>query len=373
MANDTRAIKATCLCTAAAHEITLPASAFPFKAIFCHCSSDRHSTGSLCLGIAVLPPEYKAPGAWLEKLQSTEFSKRITHYFCPTCGTMMLARLGGGDGGARWDVCTGALEQIDGVVEVDCHEYIADTVDGGFSDFLQRVDGKQVGRWSGEPGQGEQLPLYWQSSSRPTIQPSPSDKLHAYCRCKGVEFWISRPSKRSAMGKAAWPDVLHPFDSPAPKPKDAVWWLRAGGTKYLAGCCSCDSCRLATGQEWIEWAFVPAVDITLDEAGQVPFSREFGMLKHYRSSEVATRHFCGGCGATVFWDGDERPQLLDIAVGLLDAPEGARAESWLEWRTARLSYREDALPRAKGVTEGVEEGLRGYGKRYQREPQDAAL
>ena len=121
----------------------------------------------------------------------------------------------------------------------------------------------------------------------------------------------------------------------------------------------------------MEWAYVPAVDITLDAEGTIPFSRDFGILKHYRSSSEVTRHFCSDCGATIFYDADDRPHVLDVAVGLLSAPEGARAESWLEWRTARLEYREDALPRAESLTLALEQGLKAYGRHYQSEPKDA--
>jgi len=54
--------------------------------------------------------------------------------------------------------------------------------------------------------------------------------------------------------------------------------------------------------------------------------------------------------------------LVDVAVGVLDAREGARAEGWLEWWTGRLSFREDALGRARGLTEGVEEGMGPFGR-----------
>ena len=373
MADDMRIVKATCLCGAATHTVTFPTSALPNLARFCHCTSCRHATGALCLGMAIMRAEYAPPQDLIAKLQPYNFSKHLTYYYCPTCGTFMLSRKETGTPTPRWDVGTGSLEKLEGVVYVDCHEYLADTLDGGFGDFLTHEKGRQINRWPAGPDQGEQLPLYWHSPSKRTITPSPEDRLHAHCKCLGVQFWLARPSARSALGKAAWPDVIIPFNATAPKPKDTAWWLRAGGSKYLAGCCSCDSCRLATGQEWIQWAFVPAVDITLDEAGEVPFRREFGTLKHYRSSGDVTRHFCGVCGATVFWDGDERPFLLDVAVGLLDAPEGARAESWLEWRTARLSYREDALPRAESLTLGLEEGLRAYAMHYQGGPQDAAV
>jgi hypothetical protein len=55
--------------------------------------------------------------------------------------------------------------------------------------------------------------------------------------------------------------------------------------------------------------------------------------------------------------------LLDVAVGLLDAPEGARAEDWLEWCTSRLSFREDAVGRADSLVEGIERGLAEFGRK----------
>jgi len=369
MTSETNTVKATCLCGEAKHEVALPSSAYPLKAYFCHCDSCRHSTGALCNTVAFLGNYYTPARALIDKLQSFQFSKRITQYFCPQCGTLMLSRcLKDAEGSSdvtEWGVATGTLEQADGVIEVQAHEHVADTLDGGFSDFLQKVSDEGIERWPHGFREGEQLPLYWHSSSKPHVEPSLTDKLHAHCKCGGINFWIARPSERSTLGKVSWPDVLIPAHSDAPKPSLETWWICDSGNKFFAGVCSCDSCRLACGMEWIEWAFVPTVDITLDEDGKVPFSRDFSTLKHYRSSGRATRHFCGTCGATVFWDGDERPQLIDVAAGLLDAPEGARAESWLEWGTGRLSFREDAMVRAESLALGVEDGLQAYGKKQQ--------
>jgi hypothetical protein len=91
-------------------------------------------------------------------------------------------------------------------------------------------------------------------------------------------------------------------------------------------------------------------------------------VQTYQSSENVTRSFCSVCGAIVFFALSERDQnsatmLLDVAIGLLDAPEGARAESWLEWWTKRLSFREDAVGRADSLVEGMEKGLREFGER----------
>ena len=365
-----KTLKATCLCGNAAHSIALPATDFPLKIHMCHCDSCRHMTGALCLTVVFLPESYQPEQALVDKLHPFQFSKRITQYFCPDCGTHVLARCledeNDPNNKVTWDVASGTLEQIEGLVELAGHEFLADTLDGGFSDFLPELGGKSIARWPQQPGKDEQLPQPWTSHTRPSDTPKPSDKLHAHCKCGGVSFYISRPSARSKEEiEADWPDLIIPEHSQSPRPPQETWWLADNGTKFTAGMCTCDSCRLAFGMEWVEWAFVPTADISLDEEGRVPFQPEIGTLKQYNSSSGVTRYFCGHCGAHVFWWSKERPRLIDVAVGLLAAPEGARAENWLRWRTQRVSYREDAMPRAKSWTEGVERGLKEYGRRFQ--------
>ena len=132
-----------------------------------------------------------------------------------------------------------------------------------------------------------------------------------------------------------------------------------GCKKYLAGLCGCESCRIGAGVEWASWAFIPTADLSHDADGKEPFRRDFGTLKAYRSSHKATRYFCGTCGAHVLWDGDIRPHFIDVGLGLLDAPEGARAENWFEWRV-EFGPEEDTVPRAKALTQGMKAGLRAY-------------
>lgn len=109
-----------------------------------------------------------------------------------------------------------------------------------------------------------------------------------------------------------------------------------------------------------QWAFVPASNIKLPH-GESFSSIEFGTLKSFRSSDRVTRYFCGHCGAMVFWTGEDRPELIDVAVGLLDAESGARAEDWLKWITMRVSFVEHALH--KEFVESFELGLQNWGKR----------
>ncbi|KAI4268851.1 MAG: hypothetical protein LQ337_007602, partial [Flavoplaca oasis] len=137
------------------------------------------------------------------------------------------------------------------------------------------------------------------------------------------------------------------------------WWLRASNTKYLAGLCACNSCRLATGFDLQAWAFVPKTHIRQVDGKEVDF--KMGTLKTYSHTPGSYRDFCGKCGATVFWRSEGRKgDVIDISAGLLDAAEGARAEEWLEWRT-KVSFEECAAN--KGLVAKVAEGLKNWGDR----------
>lgn len=59
----------------------------------------------------------------------------------------------------------------------------------------------------------------------------------------------------------------------------------------------------------------------------------------------------------MFWAGEERPTLIDVAVGLVDAGSGVRAEDWLEReRTDRVSFKGDAHD--QGLVDALEDGLK---------------
>lgn len=340
----TKTLKATCLCGRAAHELAIPASSLPLKLTFCHCTSCRHMTGTLNLTTAVLPASYEPLPDLLTNLTLYEFFERIDAYFCSSCGTHMLFYVkhtsGNASSSGYWAVHTGTLEQADDILEADVHWFVADTLDGGFADLLPQFRNTDIPRYSGFKGRTEQLPLYWKSPERPGITTSLSDRLHCYCRCAKVEFWIARPSEQSeeALGRSKH------------------------GKHYEAEVCGCNSCRLDTGMEWTEWAVTPTMNISLDAIGRVPFSASLGSLKAFSSSLKVLRYHCDSCGASVFYRTDERPDLTYVAIGLIDAPEGARAEGWLDWYS-RLAFRDDALLRAKDLTSAVEFGLEEYARR----------
>ena len=75
--------------------------------------------------------------------------------------------------------------------------------------------------------------------------------------------------------------------------------------------CHCEMCRRACGGVWKATA-ARRDDITIEDDD---------CLTRYRSTPAVQRGFCGRCGASLFWNHDERP-YIGISAGTLDAPTG---------------------------------------------------
>lgn len=350
--SDAQEVRARCLCGNYQLSLSVPRHKLPLTASVCHCDSCRHGSGTLCIGATYVPEKcLTAVQQSLSKLKASEWSSRRTTYFCDTCGSTVIGKLDG----QLW-IYTGALDQLEGVVQIQRQIFVKDTLDGGFSNWLKEdlpikthttLDNDLPAGW---------LEKNYQSTSKA------SDRLHAHCLCKGVEFWIARPLASSADPKDPRCDLR--WENPERgdyDPKDP-WWLKADRTKFHTIVCACDSCRLAASCDFVQWAYVPTTDISLSADGSVPFSHTFGTLKGYGSCKRVVRYFCGDCGANVFWTGDDRPGLLDVAVGLLHAPEGSLAQDWLQWQTDSVDFKEDGIRRAGTLINHVEGALQKWGR-----------
>ena len=75
--------------------------------------------------------------------------------------------------------------------------------------------------------------------------------------------------------------------------------------------CHCTQCRKQSGHYWSATQ-VKTVDLNLTQEGG---------LKWYRSSSIAQRGFCQGCGSSLFWrlDGED---TTSVGSGTLDGPTG---------------------------------------------------
>jgi hypothetical protein len=319
--------------------------------ILCHCNECRHSTGLLCTTYVIIqvPPS-------LDGTRSYPLNETTTLHFCGTCGCHVFraTRHGGGDGEVvrQWAVASGVVVNgNDSGAEQEFkfteHANVEETKDGGLSIWLVEIGGALT---------DDAAKRY----DEPVGTRVSSTELEAQCHCGGVRFDITRPDETSRMPVSNFPDLMIPYLSQTAgiqNPDDVKWWLRDDGTKYLAGTCACKSCRLTSGFEIQTWTFVPRANILLHARGPPPsaFASETRapldfaaahaaqILQPYESSAAAVvREFCPICGATVFWHDRWRPELVDVSVGLLRADEGARAASWLDWWTERVSFAEDA-------------------------------
>ena len=347
------ALKFSCGCCQVSGSVTFPSSALPLPISLCHCGSCRHSTGQLCTSVASLPE--KSVSLFVSgKLKEYESCLHMTRFFCEHCGASIY---GGNSAQDIAIIYTGVLEDPKGLIKLQNHEHVADTKDGGLSIWLPNVP-----IWEDQPRKSQPKPLTSRTEQNYSMvgKTDYSLSLQCHCSCGGVGFCITRPDQHSADFSCPWPDLIVPYHSTSPlNTEDAKWWLCQKNTKYLAGTCACKSCRLISGSDIQAWAFVPRSNIFQLDGKSLDFT--MGTLKQYSSSEGVYREFCGTCGATVFWHCDERPDLIDVSVGLLNADCGARVESWLSWWTERVSFEEDA--NNKEMISSLSIGIKNWGER----------
>lgn len=83
----------------------------------------------------------------------------------------------------------------------------------------------------------------------------------------------------------------------------------------------------------------------------------------------------------MFYAVDDRPEMVDVAIGLLDSPCGARADSLLEWSFGTMiwsddckgGWREEFIEAYKRNTEAyrIENGIPKAWVRVAKEKKDA--
>lgn len=351
----------SCYCGSATHTFHVPLASLPLPTHLCSCNISRRISGSLLTSYVNITHGLDPPNPNVSQCTPYRSSDILTRHFCSTCGTHMYLEYHH-DG--HFEAATGTLqvESTEGIVDYKAHIWIEDTPDGGASQFITHIGDRELKRYLQEPGRSEEVPLQWRRKI-PDSNPNKQARIHAHCHCKGVEFYISPPNAESERAESAWPDLLVPSPSGASKNSENYpWWILSPG-RFLAGTCACISCRRASGHDITFWTFVPACNITLDAAGTQPFTRTpyWGTMKTYQSSDGIIRTFCNTCGANIFFDADWRPSLVDVAVGLLEAESGARAEEILAWWPGRVSFTEYALNRK--LVQGLEEGLKSWAER----------
>ncbi|KAK4111502.1 hypothetical protein N656DRAFT_829823 [Canariomyces notabilis] len=386
---NTNSITARCLCKAHTFTASVAASSLPLPAECCHCDSCRHVTGSLYLSSV----EWPNPDEDLSGLHCYPFSSNIHQYSCPTCSSQLFSKLKGGNNGAsdKLEVFTGVLENAPNLVKYTKHIFVGDTLDAGATIWFSKdvSSGEPIPRWSGREGLSEQLPPDWpapSSSGAKTPEEPHPEFTPLRCHCGGVNLLL-----RSAVDIPQVP--ARDTDSPNPK---LPWYIDPETHRYRANTDCCDSCRLTFGTDLVHWTFAGLGHISFVSPFPSPSSNSFppgsfpatitelktavlanpnsaaqekdthrdlgiGTLALFQSSPDVERYFCRRCAASVFFavHDTDRMDMVDIAVGLLRHPDGARAEGLLSWKYGSVGWIEDVKggwreALVKGAVEGSE-------------------
>lgn len=346
-------LTAQCLCKANTVTTPVPTSSLPLDVSYCHCNSCRHLTG----GMHASSSTWLGPASAINALSLREydFTQRYTILFCSTCSSAMFWRHNGENGGYEFKVFTGVLSNnpVPNLFQVKCNIFVGDTLDGGAAVWLQHLTNNEtetpIPSYRASDDESGLLDPRAMAAARKTEMENAvvPDEIPLHCRCKGVDLVLRRGiADHSAMEPSKLPFFVDPETH-----------------KLLASFDACNSCRTSAGIDIINWAFALLQHIDFAEsspsdsssASQFPRSTpdleaavsspdrdpRLGTLAYYASSDDVQRYFCSRCSASVFYAVNSRPNMVDVATGLLDAPDGARAESVLSWALGMMNWADD--------------------------------
>ncbi|KAK4119202.1 hypothetical protein N657DRAFT_582188 [Parathielavia appendiculata] len=363
----TVALQAQCLCRAQTFTTTVATASLPLKGSCCHCTSCRHFSGALRSSDAVWPGD--------PVLKRYQHSPRVNVLFCGTCGSGMFfeewddteAKERGGVEEASYLVFTGVLSVVEGgalegrlPVVLEDHVFVGDTLDGGAACWLRGINGTgqpQAKVWLGRRNQSEEVKAGTQWPAVGSLMEHGANlkgekgDVPLRCHCRGVDLVLRAG------------DAQREFEEMQKNGEELPRFVDPRTHKLLGELDACDSCRIWGASELFNWTFAWLKHISFAGAPDKGFpantaqlkaaveaaddsSRDprLGTLAVYTSSPHVQRYFCGRCSASVFYTIDDRPDKVDIAVGLLDSPDGARAESVISWSCGReTSWRDDMI------------------------------
>lgn len=393
--DDTLELVARCLCRAQRFTAAVARSALPLAAVYCHCTSCRRVTGALYSTCVAWPGPAAAirAAASSSSLRRYVFAGAFTLLSCGVCGACMFVETAVEGGAARYGVQTGVLANVAaGLLSIAHHIFVGDTLDGGATPWLcdANGDGSRPRLWRGHRGQGDELSSTTHRWPLPLDAAPAEEETPIRCHCGGVDLVLRRPVA----------------DFAAKKRSELPWFVDPVSNKSLAGFDACDSCRLSSGSDIFHWTFVllrhlafprpesdgdvqtpptafPASSIELKNAvAAAPADRDprWGTLAFYESSPDVQRYFCGRCSACVFYAADDRPELVDLAIGLLHSKNGSRAEELVSWDFGgKMVWRQDVVGGwREGFVESVEAAAdrwrieRGYPKNWRRVQKEEA-
>jgi hypothetical protein len=335
-------LTARCLCKANVFEAEVTKAQLPLQAHSCHCDSCRHMTGALYS--TCIESRWPVPKAEVDtsKLKVFYFTSSVDLLFCPTCSTPIFFVTKKDREEDFLQVFTGVLQNdaVD-LVKFTDNIFVHDTLDGGASVwFKHNPDGSDIKSFATSKGgeQAEEITNDWPPPTSLTgYEAKKEESVPIRCKCKGVDL------------------VLHRGDYSKVEESDLPSNIDPKTHKLDAILCACNSCRLQSGVDVFTWTYSDMKYISFSASDkEFPNSKDklkrlvdakdpdIGALTYYQSSKDVERYFCSNCSACIFYAVDDREHLIDVAVGVLNASDGARAEGMLSWSYgARLGFRED--------------------------------
>ena len=291
-------VQAACHCRENSFTLHYPSTSLPVSAGICHCNTTRNVTGMLFGTFALVPhgtsliADINSPPPSVREYRSSTFA---SCYFCATCGAKLAFYHREFD---KWFIATGLLERVDGIVKYERHQWVGDTVDGGIVQIMK----DNLPRYSKGPDSG----MFMNVEPSSTTSAIKTESLRAACHCGGFQATIFRPSAASIESE-----------------EGRAQCIASSGDRWRAGHCFDRSCRTTSGLPLMSWCWFLKSHIKLTHQST---------LVSYRSSEEKIRQFCGGCGATVSIAREDWPWRCQIAMGLIEIPEGAGLlNTLLDW------------------------------------------
>ncbi|KAJ4418331.1 hypothetical protein N0V82_005612 [Gnomoniopsis sp. IMI 355080] len=349
-------ITAQCLCEAHIFTATVVRSSLPLKASACHCNSCRHLTGAFYSIDVPWPGDHDAIRN--STLKKYDFSERLKVLFCGVCSSTMFWEQPDDAKRVQYGVFTGVIlnDGPENLVRLTDHIFVADTLDGGATPWLQKPngDGTIVKRWEQRAEKSAELSHDWPGKVLPDAGWKRSVlEIPIRCHCRGVDL-VFRQAEALEENTSKQPADLSRYVDPVSR-------------KPVAGMDACNSCRTSFGVDFFSWAFVflrhvgfpvqgpksensPSFPTTLNDLYAAVVAEEhekdprLGTLSVHGSSDGVNRYFCSRCSACVFYAADKRHDVVNIAMGLLDSPQGTRAEETFLWLLGGpIQHRDDVM------------------------------